>query len=74
MEILACYSKKTKQDRGFINEVSINSNNYVNGLDLSASPDSGFGLVQGKSEIRLLLPDVLLIIFHKILLWFPDNV
>lgn len=36
-------------------------------------PDS-FRLVKGKSEIRLLLSDVLLIIFYSILLWLSGSV
>lgn len=38
--MLACYSKKNKEDKGFINDISINSNNYLISLDLSAFPDS----------------------------------
>lgn len=32
--------EKNKEDKGFINDISINSNNYVISLDLSAFPDS----------------------------------
>lgn len=32
--------EKNKQDKGFINDISINNNNYVIGLDLSAFPHS----------------------------------